>query len=109
MLDARVLFCRFRGAVAQLVERYIRIVEARGSNPLSSTTTFSGSALALTHRAERRCEALQLAHPRRLIRKVPLHNLPEANTVSSRTQVSKFVNDHRLKAGWWCHHESPRE
>ena len=39
MLAVRVLFCRFRGAVAQLVERYIRIVEVRGSNPLSSTTT----------------------------------------------------------------------
>ena len=26
------------GALAQLVARYIRIVEARGSNPLSSTT-----------------------------------------------------------------------
>lgn len=25
------------GAIAQLVARYIRIVEARGSNPLSST------------------------------------------------------------------------
>ena len=28
----------FRGAVAQLIERYIRIVEARGLSPLSSTT-----------------------------------------------------------------------
>ena len=26
------------GAIAQLVARYIRIVEVRGSNPLSSTT-----------------------------------------------------------------------
>lgn len=58
MLDARVLFCRFRGAVAQLVERYIRIVEARGSNPLSSTTTLTVFVLALTHRAKRWGETL---------------------------------------------------
>lgn len=30
-----------QGAVAQLVERYVRIVEARGSIPLSSTNTSS--------------------------------------------------------------------
>ena len=77
MLDPRVLFCRFRGAVAQLVERYIRIVEARGSNPLSSTTTS-------TNCAERWGEALQLAHPRRLIREVPLNDLPESHTVTTR-------------------------
>ena len=87
MLDARVLFCRFRGAVAQLVERYIRIVEARGSNPLSSTTNPTLSALALTHRAKRWGEALQLAHPRRLIREVTLNNLPESHTVSTSPKV----------------------
>ena len=48
MLAARVLFCRFRGAVAQLVERYIRIVEVRGSNPLSSTTIFREDLMAGT-------------------------------------------------------------
>lgn len=48
MLAVRVLFCRFRGAVAQLVERYIRIVEVRGSNPLSSTITLLGGAMGGT-------------------------------------------------------------
>lgn len=38
MLAVAVLFCRSAGAVAQLVERDIRIVEVRGSNPLSSTS-----------------------------------------------------------------------
>ena len=109
MLDARVLFCRFRGAVAQLVERYIRIVEARGSNPLSSTTNPTLSALALTHRAERWGEALQLAHPRRLIREVPLNNLPESHTVATRPKVRQLMDDDRLKAGWWRHNKAPRE
>ena len=41
MLPRPVLFCcSATGAVAQLVERDIRIVEARGSNPLSSTSRF---------------------------------------------------------------------
>ena len=102
MLDARVLFCRFRGAVAQLVERYIRIVEARGSNPLSSTTTS-------TNCAERWREALQFAHARRLIREVPLNDLPESHTVATRPKVRQLMNDHRLKAGGWCHHQAPRE
>ena len=38
MLAVGVVFCRSAGAVAQLVERDIRIVEVRGSNPLSSTS-----------------------------------------------------------------------
>ena len=97
MLDARVLFCRFRGAVAQLVERYIRIVEARGSNPLSSTTTS-------TNCAERWGEALQLAHPRRLIRKVPLNDLPESHAVSASPKVRQLMHDHRLKTGGGRHH-----
>ena len=41
MLPRPMLFCcSATGAVAQLVERDIRIVEARGSNPLSSTSPF---------------------------------------------------------------------
>lgn len=48
MLAVHMLFCRFRGAVAQLVERYIRIVEVRGSNPLSSTTIFREDLMAGT-------------------------------------------------------------
>ena len=41
MLAVAVVFCRSAGAVAQLVERDIRIVEVRGSNPLSSTSLFT--------------------------------------------------------------------
>ena len=41
MLAVGVVFCRSAGAVAQLVERDIRIVEVRGSNPLSSTSPLS--------------------------------------------------------------------
>ena len=41
MLAVAVVFCRSAGAVAQLVERDIRIVEVRGSNPLSSTSPLS--------------------------------------------------------------------
>jgi hypothetical protein len=77
MLAARVLFCRFRGAVAQLVERYIRIVEVRGSNPLSSTTTS-------TNCGERWGEALELSHSSRLVWKMALHNLSESDAVSTR-------------------------
>ena len=55
MLAVAVVFCRSAGAVAQLVERDIRIVEVRGSNPLSSTSPFlnagglRGRNLAPTH------------------------------------------------------------
>ncbi len=41
MLAVGVVFCRSAGAVAQLVERDIRIVEVRGSNPLSSTSSLT--------------------------------------------------------------------
>jgi len=47
MLAAAVVFCRSAGAVAQLVERDIRIVEARGSNPLSSTSPFAAQEFAM--------------------------------------------------------------
>ena len=38
MLLRSLLPLSMRGAIAQLVARYIRIVEVRGSNPLSSIT-----------------------------------------------------------------------
>jgi hypothetical protein len=63
----------------------------------------------LANGGERWGESLKLAHSGRLVRKMPLHNLPEANTMSSRAQVGKFVNDHRLKTGGGRHHESPGE
>ena len=47
MLAVAVVFCRSAGAVAQLVERDIRIVEVRGSNPLSSTSPFSVQEFAM--------------------------------------------------------------
>ena len=102
MLAVGVVFCRSAGAVAQLVERDIRIVEVRGSNPLSSTTTS-------TNCAERWGETLQLAHPRRLIRKVPLHHRPESRPVTIGAQVGELMNDNRFEARRWRQHESPRE
>ena len=47
MLAVAVVFCRSAGAVAQLVERDIRIVEVRGSNPLSSTSPFSAQEVCV--------------------------------------------------------------
>ena len=47
MLAVAVVFCRSAGAVAQLVERDIRIVEVRGSNPLSSTSPFTAQEHAM--------------------------------------------------------------
>ena len=47
MLAVAVVFCRSAGAVAQLVERDIRIVEVRGSNPLSSTSLFAAQEFCM--------------------------------------------------------------
>lgn|GEM_PF-4027076 len=74
MLAVAVVFCRSAGAVAQLVERDIRIVEVRGSNPLSSTSPFYIASGSLAHCPEGWREPLELTHARRLIRKVPLHH-----------------------------------
>jgi hypothetical protein len=57
----------------------------------------------LANGGERWGEALEFAHASRLVRKMPLHNLPEANAVPTRAQVRKFVNDHRLKTGGGRH------
>ncbi len=98
MLAVAVVFCRSAGAVAQLVERDIRIVEVRGSNPLSSTSPlyFTGSSLAHCPKGWR--EALELAHARRLIGKVPLHHRPEPWPVPIGSQVGKLMHYDSLKA-----------
>ncbi len=109
MLAVAVVFCRSAGAVAQLVERDIRIVEVRGSNPLSSTSPFYIAGGSLANRAQGRGEPLQLAHTRRLIRKVPLHHRPESCAVAVGAQVGELMNNDRFKARRWREHESPRE
>ena len=48
MLAVAVVFCRSAGAVAQLVERDIRIVEVRGSNPLSSTSPLAAQECVMS-------------------------------------------------------------
>ena len=60
MLAVAVLFCRSAGAVAQLVERDIRIVEVRGSNPLSSTSPFAAQEFAMAE-AKPRLTSLTVA------------------------------------------------
>ena len=82
MLAVAVVFCRSAGAVAQLVERDIRIVEVRGSNPLSSTSPFYVAGGSLVNRAERRGKPLELAHARRLVGKVPLDDRTESRPVT---------------------------
>ena len=109
MLAVAVVFCRSAGAVAQLVERDIRIVEVRGSNPLSSTSPFYIVGGSLAHCPEGWREPLKLTHARRLIRKVPLNDRPESCAVTIGAQVRKLMNDDRLKARWRRQHESPRE
>jgi hypothetical protein len=63
----------------------------------------------LANGGERWGESLKLSHSGRLVWEMPLHNLPEADAMTARPQVRKFVNDHRLKTRGWCHHQSPGE
>ena len=109
MLAVAVVFCRSAGAVAQLVERDIRIVEVRGSNPLSSTSPFYIAGGSLANRAECWSEALQLAHACRLVGEVALHHRPESCAVAVGAQMGELMNDDRFKARRWREHESPRE
>ena len=109
MLAVAMVFCRSAGAVAQLVERDIRIVEVRGSNPLSSTSPFYIAGGSLANRAQGRGEALQLAHARRLVGEVPLHHRSESRAVAVGAQMGELMNDNRFEARRWRQHESPRE
>lgn len=98
MLAVGVVFCRSAGAVAQLVERDIRIVEVRGSNPLSSTSPFSFARCSLVHSPKRWREPLQLAHTCGLVGEVSLHHRSESCAMTVGAQMGKFMNHNCLKA-----------
>jgi hypothetical protein len=40
---------------------------------------------------------------------VPLNDLAKSHTVATSPKVCQLMDDHRLKAGWWRHHQAPRE
>ena len=98
MLAVAVVFCRSAGAVAQLVERDIRIVEVRGSNPLSSTSPLISESCPLANRGQGGGQPLKLPHARRLVGEVPLHHRSESRPMTIGAQMRKLMNDDRFEA-----------
>ena len=62
-----------RGAVAQLIERRIRIAEVRGLNPLSSTMTTMHTLIEFAHKAPLGAFLLHLGRVRTLCTTLHTH------------------------------------
>lgn len=110
MLAVAVVFCRSAGAVAQLVERDIRIVEVRGSNPLSSTKPLAVQEIAMAGTWPRHTapsvsayiDALPLPEAKALrrLRDAILSAAPGGTEeISYRVPAVKFSNGGRIHFG----------